>query len=115
MEAALFSLLVRLILRMNPLEEINDPVAAFFRALGYTVTWDANKSTRWYEILADNQIVCQIDIGPPLADIVEDLTQLAAGRPGTSKSDYVINVGSGDTEAFDRLCARVVESQKVVA
>lgn len=79
---------------MNPLAELTDtdPYVVYFNRLGYTVSWDTNtrQGLEWYEILEAGELVCQIDMGIPLADAIEDITCWAQGREATSKSNYAI-------------------------
>lgn len=99
-------------LLMNPLSKlpITDPVVAFFTCLGYTVSWDMNRSTgdEWYEILDGDYMVAQIDMGVPLAHIREDMTRWHEGKDGTSPSDYTVNMPQ--SAAADRLLERVARA-----
>lgn len=87
-------------------------VTAYFEALGYTVGWDQNRTHgSWHEIKdSKGDLICQIDMGVPLADIVEDMTAMAAGRPGTSGSDYTICAPPGCPRLF-ALAGRVAKNQ----
>lgn len=76
---------------LDPLSEINDDVAKYFRKLGYTVTWDYGKGEQWYEILKGDELVCQFDFGVPLVDLYMDLPLFLCGKNGISKSDYTLN------------------------
>jgi hypothetical protein len=86
----------------------NDEVSRYFRSMGYSVTWDfsGRLNRKWYEVMDGQNLVCQIDFGVPLADILEDLPLLAEGKLGTSKSDYVIS--SEDDEALKTLGQRIL-------
>ncbi len=86
-------------------------VTTYFETLGYEVTWDYNRRAgeEWHEICDKDGTVAQIDTGVPLADIVEDLTRMAAGKKGTSKSDYQINAEEGPR--FKKLCRAVAKNQ----
>lgn len=75
----------------NPVLEVNDATARYFRDLGYVVTWDYRGRERWYEILKGSTMVCQFDFGVPLRDLFMDLPHLLAGRSGPSTSDYKLN------------------------
>lgn len=88
-----------------------DPYVLYFTRLGYTVDWDMNthKGLEWYEILEDGKLVSQIDMGIPLADVIEDITCWAQGREATSKSDYTIIAPPG--ARTDRLFAKVAANQ----
>ena len=83
---------------MNLLDGKQDEVAAYFRNLGYRVSWDCKRNTGevWYEIIDEHGIICQIDQGVPLEAIVEDLTcmahGMAHGKEGTSEPVYKINL-----------------------
>jgi hypothetical protein len=94
---------------MNPFEEIKGEVAEYFRDLGYQVTWDFKQSAfeRWYEIMDGGKLAVQIDMGIPLADIIEDFLCFYQGKEGTSKSDYKISVDLNDQTAFKELLRRV--------
>ena len=96
---------------MNPLTEVHDEFTALFESLGYKVSWDFNKGsgTSWYEIMDDRGLVCQIDMGVPLADIVEDLVSLSNGGEMISKSDYTISGPAG--KRFDKMCEKVRNKQ----
>jgi len=79
-------------------------VIAFFTGLGYDVDWDANhrEGAEWHEIIKDGELVCQIDTGVPLddilVDIITDIIQFHQGKPGISESNYKIS--SPDTDAL---------------
>jgi hypothetical protein len=90
----------------HALAKINDDVAAYFRSLGFTVTWDFDKRTglHWYEIYEDDKLLAQIDFGAPLADIQEDLPLLVADKPGTSKSTWEVR---GPIDDLRRLVAKM--------
>ena len=77
-------------------------VVAFFESLGYTVDWDFRGGTdpSWHEIRDEGELVCQIDSGIPLSDILEDLLCIHENRPATSKSEYTIN--APDTVKFNK-------------
>ena len=78
-------------------------VIAFFTGLGYDVGWDANhrEGIEWHEIIKDGELVCQIDAGVPLDDIVADIIQFHQGREGASKSNYKISGPDSETlQAF---------------
>lgn len=55
---------------MNPFASLSptDPYVLYFTRLGYTVSWDMNtrQGLKWYEILEDGKLACQIDMGIPL-------------------------------------------------
>jgi len=62
-------------------------VVAFFESLGYTVDWDFRGGTAsWHEIRDEGELVCQIDSGIPLSDILEDLASMRTGPPQASLS-----------------------------
>lgn len=89
--------------------EINDDVAAYFRALGFTVTWDLSRDgLRWYEIYDGDTLLVQIDFGAALADLITDLPLLAAGKPSTCASNWTVR---GESNGL----ARVVERMTKVA
>jgi len=86
--------------------EVND----YFEKLGYQVTWDFRSGERWWEIIKDDDLVAQIDMGVPLSDIVEDFCCFHLGKSGTSKSDYKVN---GHGPQFDEMLKRVYENQQI--
>lgn len=93
----------------SPLAAVDDDVTRYFKSLDYKVDWDFNRrsSAYWYEICdSSGGLICQIGMGVPLTDIIEDLTAMAAGLPGTSKSDYIINAKEG-CSGFQTLLKRV--------
>jgi hypothetical protein len=92
------------------LKPLDDDVSRYFRLLGYGVTWDFSRKheCKWYEVMDGERLVCQIDFGVPLADILEDLPLLAEGKPGTSKSDYSIR--TENDEDFKLLGQRIRSS-----
>lgn len=94
---------------MHPFSQLSDtdPYVIYFSRLGYTVDWDMNtrQGLKWYEILEDGKLVSQIDMGIPLADVIEDIACWAQGRDATSKSDYAII--APPCAATDRLFAKV--------
>lgn len=66
-------------------------VQEYFEILGYRVGWDQNyrRGQSWYELYdEDDHLVAQIDMGFPLADIIEDMIAWHEGRDATSKSDW---------------------------
>jgi hypothetical protein len=74
----------------EPLPEAKDKgVQEFFEKLGYSVTCDSSRRTgeSWFEI-HDDGLVCQIDQGVPLTDIVKDICQWHLGKDGVSESDW---------------------------
>ena len=85
-------------------------VVAFFESLGYAVGWDFRGGTdpSWHEIRDEGELVCQIDSGIPLSDILEDLLCIHEHKPTTSKSEYTIN--APDTVKFDKLLEKVSRS-----
>lgn len=91
-------------------KRINDEVRAYFEALGYSVGWDHSfKHGFWHEIFDSEGLVAQIDRDVPLSDIIEDFTANAAGKSGTSKSDYT-TCGSGPR--YKAMLARVAANQR---
>lgn len=72
----------------------NEEVYKYFTDLGYKVLDDFSSKTRecWHEIYGDDGLICQIDKGVPLKDILEDLKCFAEGKDGTSKLDYTISM-----------------------
>lgn len=87
------------------LKPVDDEFARYFRSLGYEVDWDYDRrGAKWYEILYDGQMICQVDFGVPLEHFLQDLPLLAAGQPGTSSSDYVVRCQLEHMRAlFDRI------------
>lgn len=77
--------------KFDPLIEVDDDIAKYFRKLGYVVTWDYGRGERWYEILKGCELVCQFDFGVPLVDLYTDLPYMLRGQGGPSKSSYVLN------------------------
>lgn len=98
---------------MDPLSSLSDtdPYVLYFTRLGYTVSWDMNtrQGLEWYEIFEAGTLVCQIDMGIPLADAIEDITCWAQGREATSKSNYAVI--APDCAATDRLFSKVAANQ----
>lgn len=88
-----------------------DPYVLYFTRLGYTVSWDMNtrQGLKWYEISEAGEMACQIDMGIPLEDAIEDITCWAQGREATSKSNYEII--APPCERTDRLFAKVAANQ----
>jgi hypothetical protein len=75
------------------LKEKDGEVKQYFEKLGYRVSWDMNTRAheKWWEIFdkKTDELIIQIDMGVPLADIIEDICCFAKGKKeGTSKSDY---------------------------
>jgi hypothetical protein len=83
---------------MNITENIDDEFSRFFESLGYQISWDFDRRSRWYEILDPDtgKLLCQVDIGTPVSDFLEDLEQFVCGKDGTSSHDYVCNFVSDD-------------------
>jgi hypothetical protein len=61
--------------------QVDDEFARFFRGLGFQVDWDFSRrdGARWYEILDDGKLLCQVDMHAPLAEFLGDLPHFAAG------------------------------------
>ena len=96
---------------MNPLDKVNDEVAIFFRGLGYTVDWDFkwDNGERWYQIEDGEGVICQPDLGVPLADLIEDFVCLHEGREPTSKTEYSMWC-EPNSPRFKKLAKLVAES-----
>lgn len=77
----------------EPIPEAKDKgVREYFQKLGYTVECDGRRwKEYWYNISDEDGLVCQIDQGVPLADIVMDIIEFHQGKPGVSKSDYTLS------------------------
>ena len=88
--------------------EVKDDVAAYFRSIGFEVTWDFYKHTglRWYEIYDGDVQLIQIDFGAPLADLKTDLPMLARGEKSTCSSNWEVR---GPIENVRRVVARMKE------
>lgn len=98
---------------MNPLEKIDDEVARYFCGLGYTVDWDFSRrdGIEWYEIGDEQGLFLQIDMeGQSLGDMIEDFTCEAAGKKGTSKTEYHIHCSLKDEERYQRFVRRVANA-----
>lgn len=97
----------------SPFSKIKDEITDYFESLGYKTTWDCNtrQGIEWYEILEDNHLVCQIDIGVPLADLIEDMLCWEQDKEGTSKSNNTVCHEKSDPR-WKELLKRVTESQK---
>lgn len=79
------------------LKPVDDEFSRYFRSLGYRVDWDYDRrGAKWYEILCDGHLICQVDYGVSLAHFLEDLPSLAADQPGTSASDYEVRCSLED-------------------
>jgi hypothetical protein len=93
---------------MHALSEIKDEIATYFRDLGFIVTWDFDKRTglHWYEIYDGKELLAQIDFGAPLAEIKEDLPQLAYGRSATSTGPVLWEV-RGTLESLQRVVQKM--------
>jgi hypothetical protein len=89
-------------------QDVNDEVSSYFRGLGFEVTWDFSKRSghRWYEIYDGRTLLCQIDMGVPLASILLDLPLLAIDALGMSTGiDYT--VACDDTSKLRLICSRM--------
>lgn len=77
------------------LKEKDGEVSRYFEKMGYRVSWDMNTRAgeKWWEIFdkKTGQLIVQIDMGVPLADIIEDICCFHKDKDGTSKSDYKIS------------------------
>lgn len=93
-------------------EDKDKGVREFFEMLGYSVSWDSNYRLheKWFEIIGENGLACQIDMNVPLEDIIMDIVQLHQGKPGISKSNYKIN--GPDIDEMKKLF-KVVHDYKV--
>lgn len=64
-------------------------VEEFFESLGYDVGHDGRRwGQQWFNILKDDHLVCQVDQGVPLTDIVMDMAQWHLGKDGISDNDW---------------------------
>jgi hypothetical protein len=80
-------------------DDVYTEAAQYFRSLGYRVEWDY-KNTRhpdgsttthaWLEIVAGGNLVVQIDMNAPLADLKTDLPLLVRGEPSTCASNWEV-------------------------
>jgi hypothetical protein len=88
----------------------DDEFANFFRGLGFEVDHDfsAREGKKGYEMRLGGALVMQIDMGVPLAHVLEDLPLLAENKPGTSASDYSIHATA---ETLKTVC-RIISDQK---
>lgn len=93
---------------MHSLVEVDDEFTRFFRALGYTVTWDYDARGRWYEIVDEHGLLCQIDCEAPLADFLEDLPALATGQSGTSAAAYEVRCPDSRAAHFRALSGKAM-------
>lgn len=96
---------------MNPMENVDDDFTRFFAGLGCAVTWDYHGGARWYEILDEDRLVMQIDMGVPLAHFLEDLPLLAQDKPGTSSSKYEVRIERESD--LKEICVRVAKATKI--
>lgn len=99
--------------QFNPLAEAKDDITVYFESLGYEVILDFNtrKGERWYEILDDRGMFCQIDMGVELRHLVTDLTYWATSDDikGISDGpDFKISNKVG-CPRFKLLCERVAK------
>jgi hypothetical protein len=80
-------------LKPKPYVEPKDKgVKEFFESLGYKVGQDGKRfGPSWWEIFKDGCLVCQVDQYVPLQDIIDDMSEMALGKPGVSKTDYTIS------------------------
>lgn len=95
--------------KINILEPVKDEVTKFFKSLGYTVTWDFSNSTgkEWYEILLNNELICQIDMGVPKDVIIEDFRCWHEGKDSTSSYNYAVMTGPPNSPLFLELLEKV--------
>ena len=64
-------------------------VKEFFENLGYEVEYESRGYFEfWFNISNSEGLVCQIDQGVPLEDIIMDICEFYNGRKGISKSDW---------------------------
>jgi hypothetical protein len=71
--------------------QVDDEFARFFRALGFQVDWDFSKrdGLRWYEIIDDGKLLCQVDMHVSLSEFLADLPHFAAGgQRGVGPTNY---------------------------
>lgn len=99
---------------MNESEESKNDreVIQYFESLGYKTSWDWNKreGIAWNEIIHPNgKLICQIDAGVPLNDIIEDFSAWHEQRESTSKSDY--DVAGPESPELTELFKKVSESK----
>lgn len=81
-------------------------VKDFFINMGYDVGYDGRRwGQQWYEIYENDHLVCQVDQGVPLQDIIDDMTQWHLGKDGVSKSDWTCS--GPETPALKNLFRKV--------
>ncbi len=83
-------------------EQKDKEVKDFFVSLGYEVEQNGRYCRPWWEIFKDGLLVCQVDTGVSLQDIIDDMSEMALGNPGISKTNYIISGEDSDdlTELF---------------
>lgn len=84
-------------------------ITNFFEGLGYKVGWNCNYriGKTWHEISNDKGLVCQIDMGVPLSNIIIDFQCFHLGVAPTSNIDYDICVNDKDSPNFKKLLETV--------
>lgn len=80
---------------------MNKEIVEYFEKLGFSVDWDFTKSgSKWYEFYFDQELLCQIDMGISLEDILKDLS-FAKNKTGQESGlDYVISAPEDDFQKF---------------
>jgi hypothetical protein len=81
------------------------PFEEFFTSLGYEVSWDYCGGDKWWEILKDGKLVCQVDEIAPLEDVISDFYSLYLGIPQTTIGpEYTITAPDSPelTELFQK-------------
>lgn len=86
------------------------PFEEFFASLGYEVSWDYCGGDKWWEILKDGELVCQVDEIAPLEDVISDFSALYLGVPQTTTGpEYIISGPDSPelTELFGRVYHKI--------
>lgn len=96
----------------EPYVQKDKGVQEYFEKLGYSVHCDSSRRTGecWFEICDEDGLVCQIDQGVPLEDIIMDICEFYFDRPGVSKSDY--KLCGPPSERMTLLFKRVHDNKK---
>jgi len=70
--------------------DAGDTIEAFFKALGYTVSYGGLRTgERWCEVFEGGRRMFQISLpAPPVAELIVDLPHLLEGRAGVGPTAY---------------------------
>jgi hypothetical protein len=80
---------------------MDEEIVKYFANKGFEVDWDHSKSgEKWYEFFFDGELLCQIDFGVSLEDLLIDLKRHKNKSLSEFGKDYVISAPEDKFKKF---------------